>query len=716
MILSDSDDEFTAESRAEAKAYAEVQRVQTERDRIREENKLRKQRGEPPLPLPKISGQRRKGGGTNARGHSPGSTNAGDGGAVDVEHGGGATAVPRGEDLDYEGQVILPFNPLYFLARLPDPDDKAQHIEVAKQKVVDRLAGRRPTSSPTGTASPRQDWTPTKVSIFKVPAPVGSPSPVSSKDQAPYESRRAIEGDDEEAPEGDYDEENTDVVVPWGEAVNEEEANEGVYSDDENLFKPSPTSSPTTARSDQQIQTTANDDLPSYRPTFPFSDEQRMIGPYSVDDDDKEIAIPTPINRFLKPYQRIGAKFLYDHYRQGMGAVLGDDMGLGKTIQVISFLSAIMRKSGTSADYQRRKILIRSSPEPIHPRYWPTVLIVCPKSLVANWTRELDTWGYFEYAIWRSDNAADIRTSFLQGFLDIALATLALKAIECKVCFGLTGTLVQNRMDEMWSILDFVHRGWAGTQKQWKEFAVNPIKKGHRHEGTVAEVITAIMRLGIMTHKILPHFYLRRDKRLIAHELPEKRDMVIFCPLAPRQIQAYRKLIGSDDVQFILRRNDPCECGSGSRDLIFKNMSACTKVANHFGLLYHAKDDPPHMREVNSHFFEICTGFPYNTKSQNAVQAALDPANCGKWTLLEQLLVGWRNERVNNKILIFSNSVRLLKMIAEFISTSSTCGFQDQSQDYFVFLISTLAGGVGLNLTAANKVVIFDPDWSESSK
>ncbi len=79
-----------------------------------------------------------------------------------------------------------------------------------------------------------------------------------------------------------------------------------------------------------------------------------------------------------------------------------------------------------------------------------------------------------------------------------------------------------------------MQRGEAGTLKQWREFAVNPIKKGHRHEGTAKEVVEGIvrcaeraesdkrqMRLGNMYEKILPHFYLRRDKRLIAHEVQQ---------------------------------------------------------------------------------------------------------------------------------------------------------------------------------------------------
>ena len=112
------------------------------------------------------------------------------------------------------------------------------------------------------------------------------------------------------------------------------------------------------------------------------------------------IRVPPTLSKHLRPYQRDGVKFFFERYILGRGAILGDDMGLGKTIQVISFLSALMRKSGTLSDKERRRNRVsqlqdghewqegRKLPPPDDK--WPTALIIAPNSVVNVWTREFD--------------------------------------------------------------------------------------------------------------------------------------------------------------------------------------------------------------------------------------------------------------------------------------------------------------------------------------
>ncbi|KAK1925843.1 P-loop containing nucleoside triphosphate hydrolase protein [Papiliotrema laurentii] len=718
---------------------------------------------------------------------------------VDIE-GVGRTGKARAsnDNMIYEGQVVLPFNPLYVLAGLTVSEPKD------KRKLIPSGPGLKGRDSRSSSPPHVQSLSDRGVKLEK-----GDENEWVSTKAIGREQAIEAEHSEEEFYE---DSEDDEVLLPstsveLQQAVYQDSASAqqdvegldfvddaGVYSEDEMFAAADLREDLVEAR---ETPFSLNEDVPIVKPNFLGNKYEEQTGePLRLGAGESDVSIPAPLNRYLKSYQREGVRFFYQKYAEGRGAILGDDMGLGKTIQVIAFLSAIMRKTGTSTDYQRRKKTIRSSGMDIKPKHWPTALIVCPKFLIRNWERELQTWGYFEVEVWQTESWIATKNTFLRGYLDIILVsyetarisveqlkdlpfsvviadeahrlkepkaaiTLAMKKLQCPSCFALSGTIVQNRLDEMWSILDFVDRGWAGTLKQWRDFVVNPIKKGHRYEGTVQEVVTAVMRLGVMHEKVLPHFYLRRDKRLIANELPDKRDLVVFCPLASKQIAAYRRFIASDDVQFILRRNEPCQFGSGwtrskchhgktpegdtLRDVLLKSINALSKISNHLGLLYHGRDDTQHTREVNDRIFKQCMGETYDGKRQNVAEAALDPGNCGKWKLLADFLKQWRDEAGDNKVLIFSNSVRLLKMVAEFISSDCTSNrfqahstvsypfeiltgevsiddrmamvdrFQDPNQDQYILLISTMAGGVGLNLTAANKVVIFDPAWNPAN-
>lgn len=115
-------------------------------------------------------------------------------------------------------------------------------------------------------------------------------------------------------------------------------------------------------------------------------------------DKDESIKIPGPINTYLRDYQREGVKFFYNRFRKGRGGLLGDDMGLGKTIQVISFLAAIMKKTGCIIDENRRHKQVSQLQDgedwkklkklPPADATWSTALIIAPTSVVPNWERE----------------------------------------------------------------------------------------------------------------------------------------------------------------------------------------------------------------------------------------------------------------------------------------------------------------------------------------
>lgn len=136
------------------------------------------------------------------------------------------------------------------------------------------------------------------------------------------------------------------------------------------------------------------------KPGFPLAPGQTERQALILDKD-QGIFVPGTINTYLRQYQRDGIQFFWRQYSEGRGGLLGDDMGLGKTIQVISFLSAIMKKNGVASDRNRRQRYVSRLQEgkawrkrrelPPADSKWPTCLIIAPSTVVHNWEREFDT-------------------------------------------------------------------------------------------------------------------------------------------------------------------------------------------------------------------------------------------------------------------------------------------------------------------------------------
>lgn len=300
------------------------------------------------------------------------------------------------------------------------------------------------------------------------------------------------------------------------------------------------------------------------KPAFPVSPELRNVGPLELAPD---AIVPAAINCFLRSYQRDGVRFLYRSYAEGRGALLGDDMGLGKTIQVIAFLSAIMSKTGREADADRRIEAERSDRQTVGYQranaIWPTCLIICPSSVIDNWRHELDTWGYFEHQAFSGARAKDSLDAFRRGRLDILITshetaslsieqlreldlscvfideahklknphsqmTQAMQTFRCKARFALTGTAIQNSYRELYTLADWTNPGLLGTVKEWAAEIEEPLKRGQRRDAHPEQIADARTRAEKLVKKVLPIFFLRRTKALIADQLPRKYDKVVF--------------------------------------------------------------------------------------------------------------------------------------------------------------------------------------------
>ncbi|KAF9649557.1 hypothetical protein BDM02DRAFT_3229957 [Thelephora ganbajun] len=457
-----------------------------------------------------------------------------------------------------------------------------------------------------------------------------------------------------------------------------------------------------------------------------------------------------------------------------MGGMLGDDMGLGKTIQVISFLSAIMRKTGTSKDEFRRRdhvARLQDSEEwskfrrlPPANDTWPTALIIAPSSVAMNWQRELETWGYFEVGMYIEGPAKrkDVLKDFTMGRLDIIVTTFelarddieqlydqhwsciivdevhraknpgsrtskTLNMFQCPVRLGLTGTAIQNNYTEFWTMLDWVNPGALGTLKEWTKYVSKPLTIGQSKNSKDAERIRAKVVAIILKDNLLPQYFKRRTKDIIKDQLPHKFDRVVFCPLTGTQTAVYERLLQTSNVQNILRRKEECDCGSKKprhechykMDLadFFRYMATFIKISNHLALVLPGT----YPRQRNREMAQLAFG---DRIPLWGVSIHLEE-HCGKWKVLQRLLEEWHKDKAN-KVLVFTKSVKLLEIL-EYHVESQNWGYErldgstEQSErmpmidrfhkdpDTWIFLISTLAGGTGLNLVGANKVVIFDP-------
>jgi superfamily II DNA or RNA helicase len=398
---------------------------------------------------------------------------------------------------------------------------------------------------------------------------------------------------------------------------------------------------------------------------------------------------PRNLKATLRPYQEAGLSWLKFVHDLGSGGVLADDMGLGKTIQTIALLLAVKAE-----DKELRAV------------------IVAPTSVVTNWERELGRFApSLSVSLWhgadRKDHEDEVReaeviiTSYallrrdeeFLGSLDLTYAILdeaqhiknplsataaAAKRLKARRRLALTGTPIENRLSEIWSIFDFVSPGLLGSLEKFEQRFAKPIEAGDYKTAN---------RLRQTIHP----FILRRTKSEVAKDLPEKLEMDQVCDLTGEQKTVYQQV---------------------AREVRAQVMSEVERV----GL---AKNQ-----------LQILAGL---TKLR---QAACDPRllglpkdftdeDSGKLVALRELIAN--AVEGGHKVLVFSQFVMMLKhieralkddgVVYEYLdgSTKDRPERVDRFQNdpsCAVFLISLKAGGTGLNLTAADTVIHFDPWWN----
>ncbi|RKF76930.1 DNA repair protein rhp54 [Golovinomyces cichoracearum] len=460
------------------------------------------------------------------------------------------------------------------------------------------------------------------------------------------------------------------------------------------------------------------------------------------------VVIDPKLAKVLRPHQIEGVKFMY-RCVTGMieenanGCIMADEMGLGKTLQCITLMWT----------------LLKQSPEAGKPTI-SKAIIACPSSLVKNWANELIKWlGPDAIQPFAIDGKASkevlqqqlrqwaIATgrSITRPVIIVSYETLRLNVEELKntkiglmLCDEghrlkngdsqtftalnglnvsrrviLSGTPIQNDLTEYFSLISFANPGLLGTRVEFRKKYELPILKGRDAAGSEKDREkgdVAIKELLDVVNK----FIIRRTNDILSKYLPVKYEHVVFCRLSPFQLNLYNLFITSPQIQALLR-------GKGSQPL--KAIGMLKKLCNHPDLLKLPEDLPGS---------ENLWPEDYVPKEARGRDRDVRPHYSGKMQVLDRMLARIRYD-TNDKIVLISNYTQTLDMFDKLcrerqygsLRLDGTMNvtkrqklvdrFNDPEGNEFVFLLSSKAGGCGLNLIGANRLVLFDPDWNPAA-
>ena len=201
--------------------------------------------------------------------------------------------------------------------------------------------------------------------------------------------------------------------------------------------------------------------------------------------------------------------------------------------------------------------------------------------------------------------------------------TQSMNEINALCRIGLTGTAIQNKYEELWTLLNWTNPGVLGPVSTWKAQISDPLKIGQSHDATLSELSRARRTAKKLVENLLPQFFIRRMKSLIADQLPKKIDRVVFCPLTETQAEAYEKFLDSDIVDYIKTSTEPCDCKSGKKagwccrslipdrdppnwqSYVFPAINVLQKLSNHLAILIPQGADPKEKQEKDRDYLEL---------------------------------------------------------------------------------------------------------------
>lgn len=488
------------------------------------------------------------------------------------------------------------------------------------------------------------------------------------------------------------------------------------------------------------------DPLVLWQPEEPQNDGGNLV-PITVD--------PLLV-RFLRPHQREGVQFMFECVSGLLnaagihGCILADDMGLGKTLQSIALLYTLLCQGFDGKPMVKKAI------------------IVTPTSLVSNWEAEIKKWvGGRVQLIALCESTRDDVVSGIDSFTDPCsslqvlivsyetfrmhsskfscsescdllicdeahrlkndqtLTNRALAALSCKRRILLSGTPMQNDLEEFFAMVNFTNPGILGDAAYFRHYYETSIICGREPTATEEEKKLGIERSSELSAKV-NQFILRRTNALLSNHLPPKIIEVVCCKLTPLQSELYNHFIHSKNVKRAISEET-------KQSKILAYITALKKLCNHPKLIY----DTIKSGNPGTTGFEDCIRFfpPEMFSGRSGSWTGGDGAwveLSGKMHVLARLL-GHLRQRTDDRIVLVSNYTQTLDLFAQlcrerrypYLRLDGTTSiskrqklvnhFNDPSKNEFVFLLSSKAGGCGLNLIGGNRLVLFDPDWNPAN-
>lgn len=405
---------------------------------------------------------------------------------------------------------------------------------------------------------------------------------------------------------------------------------------------------------------------------------------------------PPSLHGELRPYQKRGAGWMQFMVEYGFGAILADDMGLGKTVELIALL------------------LHRQEHESLH----GPILLICPMSVAGNWIHEIARFGpslkvllhhgpgrqsgdvfkreAFEHDVVISTYSLIARdiddlksVSWFGVVLDEAQnvknpetqQARAVRQIQSSFRVALTGTPVENRLSELWSIMDYLNPDYLGSYDSFQHRFAVPIERGGD---------TAVSR---QLRRLVHPFILRRvktDPTVIA-DLPEKMEMKVYCSLAPSQAELYEATV--DDMLRKIESSD----GIQRRGLVLATLTKLKQICNHPG---HVRGEQVLQAQQSGKLLRLAEMLEEVVAEGDSALIFTQFAEFG--SKLQRFL----EQRLGCDVLYLHGGT------PRYVRERLVTRFQDPRRGSTIFLLSLRAGGLGLNLTKANHVFHYDRWWN----